>query len=165
VEDAYTLACEGDVILCVALLMVRYLTGVRAYVGDLYDIDLDGRLTLVHCGGPASLAANPSAVVLAKSQSAQQRGFETLTCRPRLPAGPVTLFRLYGQECDQMHVAPAELLDCEQSPNLSVNLKVAGDRWNFLSQCFGNHYVVAPGDIRPELNLLAHWLGLHIVET
>jgi len=53
----------------------------------------------------------------------------------------------------------------EQSPNLSVNLQLAGDRWHFLGQCFGNHYVVAPGDIRPELSLLAEWLGLHTVET
>jgi len=165
VEDAYTLACEGDVVLCAALLMVRYLTGVRAYVGDLYDLDLDGRLTLVHCGGPASLAVSPQAVVLGTSRLAHQRGFETLTCRPNLPAGPVTLMRLYGQVYDQMHLAMGELTDCEQAPNLSVDVKLARDRWNFLSQCFGNHYIVAPGDIRPELNLLAHWLGIGIVET
>jgi L-fucose isomerase-like protein len=165
VEDAYTLACEGDVMLCVSLLIVRYLTGARAYVGDLFDVDLDGSLTLVHCGGPASLAANRQSVVLAKSQLALERGFETITCRPRLQAGPVTLFRLYGQDCDQMHVALGELARCEQSPNLSVSLKLAGDRWDFLSQCFGNHYVVAPGDIRHELNLLAQWLGIRIVET
>jgi L-fucose isomerase-like protein len=165
VEDAYTLACEGDVVLCAALLMVRYLTGVRAYVGDLYDVDLDGRLTLVHCGGPASLAASPQAVVLGQSQLAQQRGFETVTCRPRLPAGPVTLLRLYGPAYDQMHLAMGELTGCAQSPNLSVEVKLAGDRWDFLSQCFGNHYIVVPGDIRPELNLLAHWLDIRIVET
>jgi L-fucose isomerase-like protein len=165
VEDAYTLACEGDVILCVALLIVRYLAGARAYVGDLYDVDLDGRLTLVHCGGPASLAASRQSVVLAKSRLAMQRGFETVTCRPSLDPGPVTLFRLYGQDYDQMHVALGEVASCEQSPNLSVTVKLAGDRWDFLSQCFGNHYVVAPGDIRPELNLLGQWLGLRIVET
>jgi L-fucose isomerase-like protein len=165
VEDAYTLACEGDVVLAVSLLIVRYLTGTRAYVGDLYDLDLDGRLTLVHCGGPASLAANNAAVVLAKSELAQQRGFETITCRPRLPAGPVTLFRLYGPNCDQLHMALGDLTGCEQSPNLSVAVQLAGSRWDFLSQCFGNHYVVAPGDIRPELILLSKWLGIQVSET
>ena len=165
VEDAYTLACEGDVMLSVSLLIVRYLTGARAYVGDLYDVDLGGRLTLVHCGGPASLSADRQSVVLARSQLALERGFETVTCRPRLEAGPVTLFRLYGQDCDQMHVASGELASCEQSPNLSVSVMLAGDRWDFLSQCFGNHYLVAPGDIRPELKLLAQWLGVRVVET
>ncbi len=165
VEDAYTLACEGDVLLATALLMVRHLTGVRAYVGDLYDLDLDGCLTLVHCGGPASLAASKQSVVLGKSELAQQRGFETIACRPPLPAGRVTLFRLYGPDCDQMHVALGELTGSNQSPNLGAHIQLAGDRWNFLSQSFGNHYVVAPGDIRPELTLLSKWLSIHLHET
>jgi L-fucose isomerase-like protein len=164
-EDAYTLACEGDVMLCVSLLIVRYLTGARAYVGDLYDIDLDGNLTLVHCGGPASLSADTRQVVVANSQLARQRGFETITCRPRLAQGPVTLFRFYGRDCDRMHVAFGGTVNCEQSPNLSVHVKIAGSRWDFLSQCFGNHYVVAAGDIRPELYLLGQWLGIKIFET
>ena len=97
IEDAYTLACEGDVMLCISLLLVRYLTGSSAYVGDLYDLDLDGILTLIHCGAPASLASNKGEIVLSKSQLALERGFETMTCRPRLENGPVTLFRFYGQ--------------------------------------------------------------------
>ena len=66
IEDAYTLACEGDVMLCISLLLVRYLAGTGAYVGDLYDLDLDGILTLIHCGAPASLASNREEVVRVK---------------------------------------------------------------------------------------------------
>jgi L-fucose isomerase-like protein len=95
-EDAYTLACEGDVMLCISLLITRYLTSSSTFAGDLYDMDLDGNLTLTHCGAPASLASNKSEVVLAKSQLALERGFDTLTCRPQLERGPVTVFRLYG---------------------------------------------------------------------
>ena len=94
IEDAYTLACEGDVMLCISLLLVRYLTGTGAYVGDLYDLDLDGILTLIHCGAPASLASNREETIVSKSQLALERGFETLTCRPRLENGPVTLFQI-----------------------------------------------------------------------
>ncbi len=46
IEDEYTLACEGDVMLCISLLVVRYLTGASAFNGDLFDLDLDGMLTL-----------------------------------------------------------------------------------------------------------------------
>ena len=35
IEDAYTLACEGDVMLCISLLLVRYLTSSNAYTGDI----------------------------------------------------------------------------------------------------------------------------------
>ena len=165
IEDAYTLACEGDVMLCISLLMVRYLTGARAYVGDLYELDVDGLLTLTHCGAPASLASNKGDLVLEKSQLALERGFETMTCRPRLNNGPVTLFRFFGQECDQLHMAMGELLSCEVSPNLAVQVKLSGDRQNFLEHCFGNHYLMVSGDIRRELKLLGKWMGITLFET
>jgi hypothetical protein len=44
---------------------------------------------------PVGEAASRQSVVLAKSRLAMPRGFETVTCRPRLDPGPVTLFRLY----------------------------------------------------------------------
>jgi L-fucose isomerase-like protein len=165
IEDAYTLACEGDVLLCIALLAVRYLTGSRAYVGDLYDLDMDRVLTLIHCGAPVSLSRNKKDVVLEKSQLALERGFETLTCCPWLEQGPVTLLRFYGSGCDKLHLAAGELTGCEQSPNLTVHIRLDGNRWDFLEQCFGNHYVVAAGDIRSELKLLCKWLEIEIFET
>jgi L-fucose isomerase-like protein len=165
IEDAYTLACEGDVMLCISLLLVQYLMGSSAYVGDLYDLDLDGILTLIHCGAPAMLASNKREVVLSKSQLALERGFETMTCRPYLENGPVTLFRFYGRESDKLHLAYGELLGSELSPNLTVKVKLNGNRWDFLEQCFGNHYIVVTGDIRSELKLLGKWLGITIFET
>ena len=165
IEDAYTLACEGDVMLCISLLLVRYLIGTSAYVGDLYDLDLDGILTLIHCGAPASLASNREETIVSKSQLALERGFETVTCRPRLENGPVTLFRFYGWECDKLHMASGEVLGSEMSPNLTVKVKLKGNRWDFLAQCFGNHYIVVAGDIRDELKLLGKWLRITIFET
>ena len=165
IEDAYTLACEGDVLLCIALLMIRYLTGSSAYAGDLYDLDMNGTLTLIHCGAPASLSRNKKDVVLGKSQLALERGFETLTCRPRLEQGPVTLLRFYGSGCDKLHLAKGELTGCEQYSNLTARIRLNGNRWDFLEQCFGNHYIVAAGDIRSELKLLCNWLEIEIFET
>jgi len=165
IEDAYALACEGDVMLCISLLIVRYLTTRNTFVGDLYDLDLDGILTLIHCGAPASLASNKSEVVLAKSQLALERGFEMMTCRPRLDRGPVTVFRFYGHECDKLHLASGELMSCEQSPNLTAKVRINANRWDFLEQCFGNHYLVVAGDIRSELKLLCKWLEITIFET
>jgi L-fucose isomerase-like protein len=164
-EDAYTIACEGDVMLCISLLMVRYLTGTSPFVGDLYDLDLEGALTLTHCGGPASLALDKRDVVLARSPLALERGFETLTCRPLLTPGPVTLFRFYGGECDQLHLAQGDLLSSEQAPNLIAKVKLKGSRFDFLEQCFGNHYVVVAGDIRQELRLFGKWLDIAVAET
>jgi L-fucose isomerase-like protein len=88
-----------------------------------------------------------------------------MTCRPRIDSGPATLLRFYGQNCDKMHIAAGEVISCEQSPNLEVKVKLEGNRWDFLEQCFGNHYVLAAGDIRGELKLLCKWLGISLYET
>lgn len=165
IEDSYTLACEGDVMLCISLLLVQYLIGTSAYVGDLYDLDMNSILTFIHCGAPASIASNKEGIVVSKSQVALDRGFETITCRPPLDKGSVTLFRFYGRECDKLHLAYGELLGSELSPNLTVKVKLNGNRWDFLDQCFGNHYIVVTGDIRSELKLLGKWLGIRIFET
>ena len=103
--------------------------------------------------------------MLAPSQLASERGFETATVHPRIAPGPVTLMRYYGRDCDRMHVAFGELTGSESLPNLTVKVRLAGDRWNFLGQCSGNHYIVVSGDIRAELNLLGKWLGITIIET
>jgi L-fucose isomerase-like protein len=165
VEDAYSLACEGDTMLCIALLMVRYLTGSSAYVGDLYDVDMDGVVTLIHCGGPASLASGGKNVEIAQSPLALERSFETMTVRPDLAPGPVTILRFYGANCDKLHLAQGRLMGCERSANLTVKVALNGNRWDFLKECFGNHYIVVAGDIRKELELLTKWLGISVIET
>jgi L-fucose isomerase-like protein len=165
IEDAYELACEGDVMLGISLLAVQGLTGARSFAGDLYDLDKDGVMTLIHCGAPASLSADPGEIVLGKSQLALERGFETITCRPRLAPGPVTVLRFYGKECDKVHLAAGGLSACEQGPNLTVRVRLKGDRMDFLDQCLGNHYVIAAGDLRDEVKLVGKWLGITIFET
>ncbi len=170
IEDSYELACEGDVQVCVALVALRGLTGCSAYVGDLFDCDLDGVITLVHCGGSASLATgprsgDPGAVALGLSSKARQQGFQTVTCRPAVRPGPATLLRLYGAACDTLHVAQADIVGCDTSTDLKVRARLRGDRWEFLRRCQGNHYIAAAGDIREELGLLARWCGIAIHET
>jgi L-fucose isomerase-like protein len=165
IEDAYMLACEGDVMVGLSQLIVRYITGTSPFVGDLYDLDMDGSLTLAHCGAPASLALNSEDVVLKNNQRAAQKGFSTLTCRPVLSPGPVTVFRFYGKDCDKMHIATGDLISREDGLDLMVKIKLAGDRWDFLEQCFGNHYIVVPGDIRIELKFLCKWLRITSYET
>lgn len=165
VEDSYALACEGDVQLCAAFLALRGLTGAYGYVGDLYDVDMDGVLTLVHCGAPASLSARRCDVQLCASGVAAERGFQTVVCRPNIAPGPATVLRLFGAGCDSLHVAAADILGAESGKDMRLTAKLKGDRWEFLRWCLGNHYIVAAGDIREELQLLAEWLGITVHET
>lgn len=162
VEDAYTLACEGDVLLALLLLMVRYTTGVPAHAGDVRHLDGDGVLTMCHCSGPATAASH---VILDLSAAAQAAGFRTVTCRPRVDPGPVTMARLYGDRCDRMHVACGDLLACDRSADLTLSVRLRGPRADFVRACLGNHYAVVPGDIRQELAFLGECLGITVACT
>jgi L-fucose isomerase-like protein len=57
------------------------------------------------------------------------------------------------------------LISSEQSPNLKVQIKLNGNRWDFLEQCFGNHYLAVAGDVCREMKLLCRWLGVKVFET
>jgi L-fucose isomerase-like protein len=77
----------------------------------------------------------------------------------------VTLVRLYGDRCDQMHVACGDLLACDRTCDLNLSVRLRGPRDDFVGACLGNHYAVVPGDIRPELEFLGECLGATIVHT
>ena len=162
IEDSYILACEGDVMLALLLLMAKYMTGISACAGDIRYLDMDNILALCHCGGP-SMAGNDA--VLDFSNAAQEAGFTTVACRPNIPPGPVTLVRFYGRQCDRMHAASGDLLSCDRSNDLTVSVKLHGERSDFINECFGNHYAIISGDIRKELAILGKWLNISIAFT
>ena len=162
VEDSYVLACEGDVVLALLLLMAGYMTGISACAGDVRYLDTDNVLTLCHCGGPCMAGSD---VVLDFSAAAQAAGFSTVTCRPNLPPGPVTLVRFHGERCDGMHVASGDVLSCDRSDGLTASVRLRGERSDFVNACLGNHYAIVPGDIRKELAVLCEWLRIAAVYT
>ncbi len=165
VEDSYIMACEGDVLLAVTLIVARALTGACPYAGDLYDLDRQGVLALRHCGAPMSLARDPKAAVIDESAQASERGFPTPVCRPQLAPGPVTLLRVYGASCQTVHMARGELIDAESQREMVVRVRICGNRRHFVDHCTGNHYVVVPGDVAEEIRLIARWKGMELFDS
>ena len=165
IEDDYVLGCEGDVLICVATLMVKYLTAINPYVGDLYDLDEDNILTLVHCGGPASLCAKNKRTFIKESAQAKEQGFSTGVCLPWLNKGPATVFRLYGKGCDWVHAVSGQLTQVVRQKKMWVRVRLSGEPKKFLKNCLANHYVVVPRNVLDELRILCEWLGIRIVES
>ena len=162
IEDSYILACEGDVMLALLLLMAKYMTGTSACAADIRYLDMDNVLTLCHCGGTCAAGSD---AVLDFSNAAQEAGFDTVTCRPNIPPGPVTLVRFYGEKCDHMHAASGDLLSCDRSNDLTVSVKLHGKRSDFINECFGNHYAIISGDIRKEIFTFCEWLKIAATYT
>jgi len=165
IEDDYTLTCEGDVLTCIASQIIRYLTGINPYVGDIYDLDNENTLTLVHCGAPASLSTNYESVIIRESIQAKEYGFPTAVCHPKLKNGYMTVLSLYGKGGDYIHLTSGELIETRENDKLWLKIRLSGKRQEFLKECLANHYIVVPGDVLKELELLCEWLDIKIIRT
>ncbi len=161
------IGCEGDVVQCVASLLVKYLTGKAAYAADLFSVNYDrSLLSMVHCSAPAALAEDPSKALVGAYRPPMTLGsYVMAVCKPQIPPGPVTIFRLFGRNLDKIHLTMGELASYEFDPALKVNVKVTGDVKKFVKNVSGNHYLLVPGNIKEELYELCDWLKVQIIET
>jgi len=160
----YLIGCEGDVVMSAQMLMLRYLTGRDSCAGDIYSLR-EGMLTLMHCGADCRMASDEKAAIM-EQNAPDTVGLTTkmAMCVPNLLPGDVTVTRLHGRSCDQLHVASGEVIECDTRERLVLHVRLNNPE-GFLEHVCGNHYVVTYGDVRPGLRLLADWLSLDITET
>lgn len=165
--DDYEIGCEGDVPLCVGLLIARYLTGMRAHVTDPYEMTADGILETRHCTAPIVLHSGSDLPVVGRQHAPETVGLpdEMVMGRPLLAEGPITLFRLEGIELDQMHLATGEIVKCDNSERTVLHIRLNGEPERFVERVSGNHYVIAWGDQTAPLQLLCEWLGITVDRT
>jgi len=163
-EDAYLIVCEGDVTMGIMQLAIKYMVDQTPFAGDIQYIDERNVMTVCHCGAPASLAVDGD-VILDISTVAEKQGFNTVTCRPELDEGFVTLVRLYGKRCGNMHIACGEIISCDRHESFTVSIKLYGKRADFIEECGGNHYIIVSGDVREKLRLFGKWMQIDIKET
>jgi len=164
--DNQVIGCEGDVVNAVGLLIAQYLTGKPAIISDPYAVSRDGIITFMHCAAPASVADDPRkvSIVRAEPPSIIRARIPVIHCRPQVPPGTVTMFRIYGRYLDKMHVTSGELISSDISRALELKIKVDSPA-GFINEVAGNHYVIALSDIRKELKLMCSWLGIKYIET
>jgi L-fucose isomerase-like protein len=161
----YLIVCEGDVVIGVNMLMVRYLTGKEAFLGDIYSLQ-NGILSLVHNCAPASLANNPVDVSINEIPAPESVGMKLklAMCTPKIPLGVATLTRLNGPNCDQLHLVGGEVVQSEVKENTAAYIKL-NDAESFLKYVCGNHYLLAMGNLHLHFNLLCEWLDLKLTVT
>jgi L-fucose isomerase-like protein len=166
-SDDYLLACEGDVVLCLCYLMISYSGVGQPWTADLFALNEDGSIRWKHCAGPASLSARGTRPILGEQEAPAMLALENkfLTCRPKIPQGPVTLFRLHGVHLDKLHLAAGQLVGCDNEERLIFDIALSGDRGAFFEHLCGHHYVFVSGDQREFLYLLCNWLNIEVTET
>jgi L-fucose isomerase-like protein len=158
---------EGDIISIIASLLVKYLADKPVYLTDIFSIDLEkSLLTVLHASAPASLAKDDSKVHIGTDTPPLGFGDYTIvTVKPEIPPGPVTILRLFGRNCDQVHLTTGQLLSCDVKKEMIAKIKIMGDIKKFIDTVCGNHYLIVPGDIKKELYETCEWLDIKITET
>jgi L-fucose isomerase-like protein len=164
----YLIGCEGDVLAAVNVLLMWLLVGREPCLGDVYSVR-DGIVTLFHCGAACGASTAGEAVILeqaAPDNPGLQMSPDTkmAMCIPILPPGEVTLTRLHGQKCNQMHVAAGTLIEADAAERLKLRIRLHQPE-AFVQQVCGNHYVMSYGDARPGLRVVCEWLGINLTET
>ena len=167
-RDDYRIACEGDLILAVTMIVGEAIHGMPGYVGDLYSFDeMTNIITLTHCAGCASLHSGPGALEIARQSPPGPAGQSgaVVACRPVLPSGQGTMALLHGESLDLLHLRRCEILSTEFSDQMKVSVRIEGDSSGFLAEVSGNHYVIFPGDCRDAWHIWAEWSGIKTQEV
>jgi L-fucose isomerase-like protein len=159
--DDYRIACEGDLLLALALLAGEAISGGPGYAGDLYAFDeSSGCATSVHCGACAALHSTEDQVSIvsrAPPDTVEGDG-AVISVRPVLPAGDAIVVMFHGANVDQVHIRAAEIIDTTSADHMKVQVRLQGRADLFRSQAAGNHYAIFPGRWAPAWDLLAQWL-------
>ncbi|MEM2369587.1 MAG: hypothetical protein QXK73_02210 [Candidatus Bathyarchaeia archaeon] len=165
VEDSYAIGCECDVLSLISALFLKYLSGVSAWITDIYSLEGD-RLTLAHCAAAKSLAMGNEVIISGKTQKEIGDRPHTLAeCRPKIPKGPATLVRLLGKQADRLHLTFGEIESCDVEEQVKVTLRIQGNPKEFIRYAMGNHYTMALGDLREEVKILCERLNIKVIET
>lgn len=163
-QSSFVIGCEGDAVMAIAMLMVRHLTGAESCLSDVFSLEGD-ILTLRHCGASCQMGgAGPVRIAGLKAPAAVGVDLTLAMCMPRVEVGRVTLLRLHGRAADHLHLAMGEVVGSEINDGTTIQVRLDAPQ-AFLGEVCGNHYLVAHGDLRPLVGVLAEWVEMIVTET
>jgi L-fucose isomerase-like protein len=161
---------ENDVPGAVTQLMVRFLTGQVAAYFEFYEFYKDRVLVGVPDYVPNEVVDGPVRVRLTKFGLLSEGILDV----SKVKTGRVTLCRLASRgDRYRMHVVTGEALaprkweeagwepPAPQLPSLEVVLDITVEE--FAQQVLGQHYIIAYGDQRHQIEDLCRLLNIHII--
>jgi L-fucose isomerase-like protein len=161
---------ENDSLGAVTQLMVRFLSGQAAPYFEFYEFFPDRLLVGVPDYVPAAVVEGPVQVRL----TAFGQLSEGILNVSKVKTGQVTLCRLASRgDRYRLHVVTGQAVapspweeagwapPAPQLPSLEVILDTPVD--DFAQQVLGQHYILAYGDLRPQLQDLCKLLGIEVI--
>ncbi len=167
--------CEADASATLTMLILEYLTGRPAYMGNVVQVDPERNQVMVSHGcSPARMAgrnAEPKPYRLVHSHSyppfsRTQEGGAGVTSYVDYDRGQEVTITRIGADLDRLPVTRGMIVDCRDTiaDRTTVTIQVEDAR-RFFSRATGNHQVMVYGDYRRELQELCRMLQIDYQEA
>lgn len=134
--------CEGDVPTTLSMMLAYYLTDSVSFMANPVSIDSSNRkVKFAHCTIPFALSRN----YLLRSHFETGKG---IGIQGIINEGPVTVFKIGGENLAQYIIMPGQLLintDDHNCCRTQIEVKVDNLDY-FLTEPIGNHHLIIPGD-------------------
>ncbi len=169
-DDGIVVACEGDLMGAVSMLLLKYLTGNETTLMDFPQFDeKDNSILMWHCGSTAKCFASESCFTLQTSYSGMPI-IRDLSFKPE----HVTMARIAG-ESDKVLLADGRVIEGKKgfvgSRGWVGDLRLNREKISAIDfvntvmvNKFHHHYPVVFGDVTKEICEIASWLSLRFIK-
>ena len=167
-EQGVVSACEADIGGAISMYIAKAFSGSAPYFGDPVSLDeVKNTIIYWHCGAGACSLARADKGAVAGVHPNRKMG---VTMEFGLKEGRVTVLRLgKGPNGYRMFLMGGEALD-EPQKFLGTSVEIRPDHsaqkmvTDSVEQGWEAHFVVAYGDIRPQVRALCKWMDIQVVE-
>lgn len=167
-ENGIVSSCEADIGGAISMFIAQNFAGSAPYFGDPVSLDEEKNSVIYwHCGAGACSLARKDTGAAAGTHPNRKLG---VTMEFGLKEGRVTILRLgKGPNGYRMFLAGGEALDEPQKfLGTSVEIKTDNSAKELITasveQGWEAHFVVAYGDIRPQIKALCKWMDIPVSE-
>ena len=176
-DEGVPAGCEGDASATLTSVILEYLTGRPAYMGNLVRADEANKLVMISHGcSPAKTAgrdvpSKPYTLVHSHSVPPYTRtlegggGVTSYVDYLEDKGQSLTIARI-GANVDRMAAATGELIDCRDTicDRTTITIKMK-DPKRFVRNTTGNHQVVVWGNHMKDLSVLCRMLDISFIES
>ena len=143
-DEGIIAGCEGDMISTIGMLLIYKKTGKIPWMANPSRLDIQNNsLTLAHCTVPISIVDNY--IIRSHFESGIGVGIQGT-----FPKGDVTIFRIGGNNLDNIWLANGEIISTSKEDDLcrtQIEVKLSSDFnvADLLINPLGNHLIIVPG--------------------
>ena len=171
-DEGYPSACEGDISVLLAMIVLMYLSRKSVYMGNSYMVDKERDIIAVHHDVPGlKMKGLDGAELPYEIRNFTMGGWgATLRYDFSRDKGEVVTLARFNPTATKLFVARGEIVGCggfnEVGCSLRAEIKVRDARDFFHKEMdFGHHLAMVYGDYTDDLKYLGELVGFRVVEA